>query len=113
MKRFLVCASVMAGVLLSATPAYAATTTNDITLNTDTSDCHGNTILLTGRLLLVSTTTTTPSGGSVLSFHANPQDVTGLNTTTGTTYRGTGMTQNRTVSTPSGGSSFTFIDVFN
>ena len=53
----------------------------------------GDTVELSGTLLLTSTVTATPDGGFLFADHAQPQGISGVDTTTGTRYRGTGVTR--------------------
>lgn len=52
----------------------------------------GETVQLSGSLQVVDLLTFDAGGGIHLAFHANPQDVSGVGLTTGTRYRGTGVT---------------------
>jgi hypothetical protein len=53
--------------------AGATATTTTIPFNDQEILCNGDTLDLSGTLLLVTTETTTPSGGFVASFHFQPQ----------------------------------------
>jgi hypothetical protein len=49
-------------------------------------------ITLSGNLNFVEHATTNSNGGTTYKIHFNPQGITGVGETTGTTYRGTGVT---------------------
>lgn len=111
MKRLIVIMLVVTGFAVPAT-AHAATSTQTIPLNTFVAACNGDTIQLSGSLLIIQTGTTTASGGFVFSLHFQPQGVSGVDLQTGTMYRGTGVTRSIAVSSPVGGSTQTLVNQF-
>jgi len=112
MRKMLIAATLAALVLPAA--AQATTTTSTIPFQADVPSCNGDTMIsLSGQLLVVFTVTANPAGGFVFSTHTQPQGVRGIDTETGTTYLGTGLTRDLTVFSPSGVFSFTFVDRFH
>ena len=97
--------------LVVASPAFAETTREIIPFETTITDC-GNTIQLSGEVLAIFTVTETPSGGSVVAAHFQPQRITGTDEL-GRRYIGTGLTREITVLTPAGGETFTFVNRFH
>jgi hypothetical protein len=75
--------------------------------------CNGDTVHLTGQLVVVMTETTTPSGGLTMSVHFQPQGVTGVDLSTGTIFHATGLTRDLVVNTPAGGATETFVNRFH
>jgi hypothetical protein len=75
--------------------------------------CNGDVVHLTGQLVVVMTETTTPSGGLTMSFHFQPQGVTGVDLSTGTIFHATGLTRDLVVNTPPGGTTETFVNRFH
>jgi len=113
MKRLLVLAGVVAALCVPAS-AQAATTVQTIPIETDVFLCtSGDDVQLSGTLLVTSTTTATPSGGFVAAIHFQPQGVSGVDTTTGTIYRGTGLTRDLFVVSPAGGYTETDVNRFH
>jgi hypothetical protein len=64
-------------------------------------------------LLVTSSTTETPTGGLVAAFHFQPQGISGVDTSTGTVYRGVGVTRDLFVSSPAGGFTETSVNRFH
>jgi hypothetical protein len=93
--------------------AHAGALTESVDFNSFVTDCNGDTIQLSGRLLIVQTATSTPSGGFVVSAHFQPQGISGTNLQTGATYRGTGVTRDIVVTSPAGGTTATFVNLFH
>jgi hypothetical protein len=113
MKRLLVLAGVVAALCVAAV-AQAATTVQRVPFQSDVFLCtSGDDVALSGTLLITSTTTATPSGGFVAAVHFQPQGVSGVDTTTGTMYRATGLTRDLFVSSPAGGYTETFVNRFH
>lgn len=104
-------AAVLAALALSATAA-AGTTVQKVPFDGIVFLCNGHVVVLAGTLLDTVTETTTPSGGLILSFHDNPQGVSGIDTSTGTVYHATGLTRGIDVLSPPGGFTETFINRF-
>jgi hypothetical protein len=92
--------------------AHAGALTQTVDFNSVVSACNGETIQLTGTLLIVQTATATPSGGFVVSTHFQPQGISGINLQTGAAYRGTGLTRDTVVTSPAGGTTETFVNLF-
>lgn len=111
--RKLAGAVVVAVALAAATSlAHAATTiVRDIPF-TDDVVC-GEPIHLEGTIMGVFTETATPSGGFIVSFHFQPQGLTGVGLVSGRTYHGTGLTREITVFSPPGGFTDTFVNRFH
>jgi hypothetical protein len=107
----------LAGVVVALcvpTAAQAATTVQKVPFAADVFLCtSGDDVALSGTLLIASTTTATPSGGFLAAIHFQPQNVSGVDTTTGTMYRATGLTRDIFVSSPAGGYTETFINRFH
>jgi hypothetical protein len=111
--RKLAGAVVVAVALAAATSlAHAATTiVRDIPFSADV--VCGETIHLDGTIMGVFTETATPSGGFMVSFHFQPQGLTGVGSVSGRTYHGTGLTREITVFSPPGGFTDTFVNRFH
>jgi hypothetical protein len=92
--------------------AHAGTVTQIVDFNSAVTACNGDTIELSGQLLIVQTSTSTPSGGFVVSTHFQPQGISGTNLQTGAAYRGTGLTRDIVVTSPAGGTTTTFVNLF-
>jgi hypothetical protein len=87
---------VIAAALLAGSP-HAAATTESIPLSlTQSVPCAnggaGELVELTGRLGIVQAATFDAAGGAHLYVHVNPQGVSGTGLSTGTSYRGVGVT---------------------
>jgi len=112
MRRLLVMLAAFVSLALPVS-AQAATTVQRITFDSTFPLCNGDLIHVTGPLLAVMTETATPSGGEVISFHFNPQGVTGVDLVTGTVFHATGLTRDVVVNSPPGGSTETFVNRFH
>ena len=55
----------------------------------------------------------TPSGGQVVAVHFQPQGVTGVDRVTGAVFHATGLTRDRIVNSPPGGTTETFVNRFH
>jgi hypothetical protein len=74
--------------------AQAATTVQKVPFVGDVQLClSGDIVELSGTLLITSTATANPSGGFLFADQFQPQGISGVDTTTGTLYRGTGSTR--------------------
>jgi len=103
---------VVAGLAIPAATARASTTVEkNIPFEATIEGC-GETITLSGHLLGVFTEQPLPGGGFLLTFHFQPQGVSGSNSS-GIPYHATGLTRETTVFTPSGGFTDTFINRFH
>jgi hypothetical protein len=111
MKKLIVLMLVAAAFAVPVS-AHAETVTQIVDFNSFVTACNGDTIALSGQLLIVQTTTATPSGGFVVSVHFQPQGINGTDLQTGTAYRGTGVTRDIVVTTPAGGTTETFVNLF-
>jgi hypothetical protein len=112
MRRLLMILAIAAAFAVSA-GAQAATTIQQFTFDTTFPLCNGDLIHVSGPLLGISSETTTPSGGEVVSFHFQPQNVKGVDLVTGTVFHATGLTRDIVVTSPSGGSTETFVNEFH
>lgn len=99
------------GFAIPVATAQAATTVEEIPFEATVSGC-GETITLSGTLLGVFTTQELGGGGLLLTFHFQPQGVSGFSST-GIPYHGTGLTRATTVYIPSGGFTDTFVNRFH
>jgi hypothetical protein len=111
MKKLALLVCLTAGLVLPAATAQAATTTEKIPFESTFEAC-GETITLTGTLIAILTEQPLPGGGSLITFHFQPQGVTGTSSS-GAVYHGTGLTRGTTVQVPSGGLTDTFINRFH
>ena len=93
--------------------AQASATTEKVPFDANVTACNGDVIHITGTLLSIFTETTTPSGGFIVSSHFQPQGIMGVDLTTGTRYVATGLTRDILVTSPSGGSTETFVNRFH
>jgi len=75
--------------------------------------CNGDTVELTGTLLTTTSTTSTPNGGLIAAVHFQPQDVSGVDATTGTVFHAVGLTRDVSVTSPPGGYTETFVNQFH
>jgi hypothetical protein len=112
MKRLLLLVAVVAALCVPAS-AQAATSVQRDPFQADVFLCGGDDVQISGTLLVTSTTTATPSGGFVAAIHFQPQGISGVDTTTGTLYRATGLTRDIFVVSPAGGYTETFINRFH
>jgi hypothetical protein len=103
----------MAAAFAVPASAQAATTIEQFTFDTTFPLCNGDLIHVSGPLLGIFSETTTPSGGEIVSFHFQPQNVTGVDLVTGTIFHATGLTRDLTVNSPAGGSTETFVNEFH
>jgi hypothetical protein len=106
-------AVVVIAALTVAAGATAATTVQKVPFDATIVLCNGDTLDLSGTLLSSSTTTMTPSGGVIVATHFSPQNVSGVDTTTGTVFHATGLTREIDVTSPPGGSTSTFVNRFH
>jgi hypothetical protein len=100
------------GLAIPAATARATTTVEkNIPFDATIEGC-GDTITLSGTLLGVFTEQQLDGGGLLLTFHFQPQGVSGSNSS-GIPYHATGLTRETTVLVPSGGFTDTFINRFH
>ena len=112
MRKLLLFVGLTVGLVLAAAPAEAATTVErSISFETTIDEC-GETITLSGTLIGIFTEQPLPNGGFLVTFHFQPQGVTGTSSS-GVTYHATGLTRDTTVSVPSGGLTDTFVNRFH
>jgi hypothetical protein len=96
------------------TTARAASITATIPFQRDIFPaCNGDTIHLSGQLLVVLTATANSSGGVMFASHLQPQNVTGVDLQTGTKFIGTGLSRDLNVFTSNGTATFTFVNRFH
>jgi hypothetical protein len=100
------------------TPAHAqaTTTTTNVTFPFNTvivNPCTGEPIAFTGENHFVIHTTATPSGTFQTTIHSNLQNVSGVGTVTGTTYRAVISNKQTTVFTAAGGQVNTIVGNFH
>ena len=112
MRKLLLLVCLVVGLVLTAAPAQAATTVEQRIPIDLTVDACGETITLSGTLLAVFTVQQLPNGGYLVTSQFNPQGVSGTSSS-GATYRGTGLTRDTTVFTPSGVNTSTFINRYH
>jgi hypothetical protein len=112
MRKLLLFMGLAIGLVLAATPAEAATTIERNIPIEDTIDDCGETITLSGTLLGIFTEQPLPNGGFLVTFHFQPQGVTGTSSS-GVTYHATGLTRETIVTVPSGGLTDTFVNRFH
>jgi hypothetical protein len=112
MKRLLVLIGAMVALAIPA-GAQAITTVGQIPFETSLLLCSGGVVHLEGHLLVTTTSTATPAGGVVYAIHFQPQGVQGVDVTTGTLYRATGLTRDLVVATPPGGFTETYVNRFH
>jgi hypothetical protein len=112
MRKLLFFLGVVAGLMLAAAPAEAATTIEkNIPFEATIDEC-GETITLSGTLIGIFTEQSLGTGGFLVTFHFQPQGVTGTSIS-GVTYHATGLTRETTVVVPTGGLADTFINRFH
>jgi len=111
LKRLVLLLGVVAALAV-AVSAQAATTVQQVPFSVSLTICNGDTVQLTGTLLITTSTTSTPPGGLMASIHFQPQGVSGVDTTTGTVFRAVGLTRDLVVNSPAGGSTETFVNRF-
>jgi hypothetical protein len=112
MRKLLLLVSLTAGFLLPAATAQAATTIEKNIPFEATIDACGETIMLSGTLIGIFTEQPLPGGGFLVTFHFQPQGLTGTSSS-GVVYHGTGLTRETTVLVPSGGLTDTFVNRFH
>jgi hypothetical protein len=112
MRKLLLVVGLAMGLVLPAAPAQAGTTVErNIPFETTIDEC-GETITLSGTLIGIFTEQPLPNGGFLVTFHFQPQGVTGTSSS-GVTYHATGLTRDTTVSVPNGGLTDTFVNRFH
>jgi hypothetical protein len=111
MRRLLVSLGVVVAFGVPVT-AQAATTVGQSTFEATFPICNGDLVRVSGPLATVTSVTTTSSGGVIMAVHFQPQGVTGINLSTGATFRATGVTRDLLVISPSGGITETFVNRF-
>ena len=112
MKKLVLLIGLIAGLVLPAAAAQAATTIEkNIPFEATIDEC-GETITLSGTLIGIFTEQALPGGGFLVTFHFQPQGVTGTSSS-GVVYHATGLTRETTVQVPSGGLTDTFINRFH
>ena len=111
LKRVLLLGVVVA--LAAAAGAQAATTVQKEPFDATLLLCNGDTVELTGTLLTTTSTTSTPNGGLIAAVHFQPQDVSGVDATTGTVFHAVGLTRDVSVTSPPGGYTETFVNQFH
>jgi hypothetical protein len=100
------------GLAIPVARARATTTVEkNIPFNATVEAC-GETITLSGRLIGIFTEQPLGTGGLLLTFHFQPQGVSGFSSS-GIPYHATGLTRDTTVFVPSGGSTDTFVNRFH
>jgi hypothetical protein len=100
------------GLAFPAAGARASTTIEkNIPFDATIEGC-GDTITLSGRLLGVFTEQQLDGGGFLLTFHFQPQGVSGTSSS-GVPYHATGLTRETTVFVPNGGFTDTFVNRFH
>lgn len=112
MRKLLLFVGLAIGLVLAAAPAEAATTVQRNIAFEDTIDECGVTITLSGTLIGIFTEQPLRNGGFLITFHFQPQGVTGTSSS-GVTYHATGLTRETTVTVPSGGLTDTFVNRFH
>ena len=103
----------LAVTLAAPIAAHATTSVTEITFNDTELLCNGDTLDISGPVLLVLGQTTTPSGGEITTFRAGPQGISAVDTNTGIVFHATGVTLDVAVTSPPGGSTETFINRFH
>jgi len=112
MKKLVLLIGLIAGLVLPAATAQAATTIEkNIPFEATIDEC-GETITLSGTLIGIFTEQALPGGGFLVIFHFQPQGVTGTSSS-GVVYHATGLTRETTVQVPNGGLTDTFINRFH
>jgi hypothetical protein len=112
MRRILVLFTLVAALVVPAATAHAATTIEkNIPFEATLQQC-GETITLSGTLIGIFTEQALGRGGFLLTFHFQPQGVSGTSSS-GVPYHATGLTRDTTVLVPSGGFTDTFVNRFH
>lgn len=112
MRRVIAVVAVAAALVVPV-GAHGSTTVQQLTFDTTFPLCNGDLIHVSGPLLAIFSETTTPSGGEIVAFHYQPQNVTGVDLVTGTIFHATGLTRDIVVNSPAGGSTETFVNNFH
>jgi hypothetical protein len=112
MRRLLLFVGLAVGLVLAAAPAEAATTVEKNMPFEATIEGCGETITLSGTLIGIFTEQPLANGGFLVTFHFQPQGVTGTSSS-GVTYHATGLTRETIVVVPSGGLTDTFVNRFH
>lgn len=100
------------GLAIPVATARATTTVEkNIPFDATVEGC-GETITLSGSLIGIFTEQSLDGGGLLLTFHFQPQGVSG-SSSSGIPYHATGLTRDTTVFIPSGGFTETFINRFH
>jgi hypothetical protein len=110
-KLTLLITAVLASLVLASSAAADTTVVKDIPFQTTITGC-GDTITLSGTLIGIFTEQELGDGGFLLTFHFQPQGLSGTSST-GVPYHGTGLTRDTTVFVPSGGFTETFVNRFH
>jgi hypothetical protein len=112
MRRLLVTLALV-GALAAPLSVHAGTTVQKVPFDSTFAICNGDLVHISGTLLFTQTLTTTPSGGTIIAFHFQPQGLSGVDLSTGTMYIGTGLTRDVIVNSPPGGTTETFVNRFH
>jgi hypothetical protein len=114
LRRLIILLAVVASGLLAVTSASATAVTEKIPFDfvLAPEEACGEAIQLSGTLLAVFSFTETSSGNVEIGFHFNPQGITGVGLTSGSTYHATGVTRGTTTTRAKGGISDTFVNSF-
>jgi hypothetical protein len=116
MRRVLVIVGVVAALAVSVGAAQATTTVQSVAFDSTFALCNGDLVHVSGPLLIATSTTSTTSttsGGLVVAIHFQPQGVSGVDLSTGTVFRATGLTRDLIVDSPPGGYTETFVNQFH
>jgi hypothetical protein len=98
---------------LPAVSAAASTTVVKEPWDVRITVCNGDTVHLTGTLLINSSLNYTASGGWSIAVHYQPQGVSGVDEQTGVKFNSTGLTRDIAVFTPAGGTVETYVNRFH
>ncbi len=112
MRRLFGVLAVTVVALFVPSSAEATTTTERFPFDfvlTGAEAC-GEDIHISGTLLAVFTATDNGAGGFVVSYHFNPQGITGVGLSSGVIYQATGVT--REVTTVAAGTTDTYVNNF-
>jgi hypothetical protein len=99
------------GLALPVATAQATTTVERVPFEATLTEC-GETITLSGTLLGVFTVQDLGDDGLLLTFHFQPQGVSGTSSS-GVPFHATGLTRDTIVFVPSGGLTETFVNRFH
>jgi hypothetical protein len=110
-KLSVVIALISASLALASTAAATTTVVKDIPFQATITGC-GDTITLSGTLIGIFTEQELGGGGFLLTFHFQPQGVSGTSSS-GVPYHATGLTRETIVFVPSGGVTDTFVNRFH